>query len=100
MGLLIVATAKTLPDTNDALNSAMLPQVSSTGRRLRPLDRRLRQRQGTQYRVTAYFPPQVLANEPSLQNLKPGALMEPSLANPEREPNVSLALLLPVKPAS
>lgn len=69
---LITAAVKTLPATNDALNNATLnnatlPQVSST-------ERRLRQRQGMRYRVTACFPRQVLNDEPSLQNLKPGAL--------------------------
>ena len=98
VGLLIPASAKTLPAANDALDNAMRPQVSKTARRLRQLDRTLRQRLGTEYRITAYFPPRVLAGEPALQNIKPGALMEPALTEPERQPAVTLALLLPIRP--
>lgn len=99
VGLLIPTTAKTLPTANEALNNAMRPQASTTGRRLRQLDRTLHKRLGTEYRVTVYLPPQVLAAEPTLHNLQPGTLMEPTLAGPERLPSVQLALLLPIRPA-
>ena len=99
VGLLIPASAKSLPTANEALDNAMRPQVSKTARRLRQLDRTLRQRLGAEYRITSYFPPRVLAGEPALQNIKPGALMEPALTEPERQPAVTLALLLPIRPA-
>ena len=99
IGILIPTSAKSLPVANAALDNAIRPQVSKTARRLRQLDRTLRQRLGAEYRITAYFPPRVLAGEPALQNIKPGALMEPALTEPERQPAVTLALLLPIRPA-
>lgn len=99
VGLLIPTSAKTLPTANEALDNAMRPQSSTIGRRLRQLDRTLLKRLGTEYRATVYLPPQVLAAEPTLHNLQPGALMEPALACPERQPSVTLALLMPIRPA-
>lgn len=100
IGILIPTSAKSLPVANAALDNAMRPQVSKTARRLRQLHRTLHQRLGNEYRITVYFPPRVLAAEPTLQNLKPGALMEPALTEPERQPAVTLALLQPIRPTS
>lgn len=98
-GLLITLAAANLPAANDALDNAMQPQLSGAGRRLRQLDRTLHRRLGTQYRITAYFPPYVLAGEPTIQNLNPGAIPEPAATDSARQPAVMLVMMLPMPAA-
>ena len=96
VGLLIAVSADNLAVANEALAAAMLSFDFGARECLWHLEQDLIRGLGAEYRVKAYFPPRVLAQETGLHDIRDGEAREPAPSSaPARSPAMIYVLLEP-----